>query len=310
MTGYDWSQLKGFNYQPGYAPNMQFMWTHFDREAWKREVPWSLRFGANTLRVWLDWGAYLAIGEAMLDNLEDALGILDENDLRMIPVLFNRWVDPRYPGGGVSDNDLRCSGWGLEKFDAYVGALAKRFASEERILLWDVCNEPMGGDFWNDPAILFREHVWLSNVADKLRRETAIPVTVGAMTYDYVLQAAALCDVISFHPYTVQIGEMEKLCSDHLAIAERFGKPLICTETCKGSFDDQERGALARNCIETLERHGIGWLAWHLCESRFVTGSRGRTDSNSIHPNQGYMPFVLADGATRPGHEWLERRKG
>ena len=33
-----------------------------------------------------------------------------------------------------------------------------------------------------------------------------------------------------------------------------------------------------------------------------------RTDSNSLHPGQGHMPFILQDGTIRPGHEWLEEQ--
>ena len=97
------------------------------------------------------------------------------------------------------------------------------------------------------------------------------------------------------------------MCEEHLAIAAEFGKPLIATETCCGSLDDAERGALARDNIETLERFGIGWQAWQLVSGRFVTGSRERTDSNAVRPKEGYMPFVMPGGTTRPHHEWLER---
>ena len=301
----NWSEMRGFNYQPSYSAQLQYTWTSFDAAVWQREVPWSLRFGANTLRVWLDWSAWLVLGDALLDRVAAALAILDRHGLKTMPVLFNRWVDGNYPAGGISDNDLRASGWGLEKFDAYVDALVARFGADPRIVLWDLCNEPLGA-WWNSADILFREHVWLANVADRMRRQSRIPITIGAMSYDFVLQTAALCDVLSFHPYPHAIGEMEKLCVDHLALARRCGKPLICTETCCGSFDDHERGRLAQDNIATLQRHGIGWVAWQLCEGQFISGNRRRVDSNSIRPNEGYMPFVLADGTTRPGHEWLE----
>lgn len=300
------SEIRGFNYQPSYSPHLQFTWTHFEADCWKREVPYALRFGANMLRVWLDWSAYLAIGDTMVARLEEALSILAGHGLKMMPVLFNRWIDPRFPAGGISDQDLRCSGWGFEKFDPYVDALARNFGDDPRIGIWDVCNEPLGLG-WGSQDLFFREHVWLSNVADRLRRQTTQPVTIGGMNHDYCQQLAGLVDIISFHPYPHEVGEMEKVCVDHLAIAERFGKPLLCTETCCGSLDDHERGRLARDCIETLEKHRIGWLAWHLVEGRFVTGSRERTDSNAVRLGEGYMPFVLADGTTRPGHEWLER---
>ncbi len=308
MPKFDYRTMRGFGYQPSYSPAMAYNWTHFDAAVWRREVPYATRFGSNTLRIWLDWGAWLILGDDLLKRFDRALDIIHRNGMRTIPVLFNRWVDPRYPVGGISDNDLRASDWSLAKFDPYVDALATHFRCDERILLWDVCNEPLWGTRWNAEDILFREHVWLANVADRLRRGSGLPITIGAMVDHFVHQTAALCDVISFHPYPNEPGEMDKMCRDHVAIAKRFGKPLICTESCCGSFDDQERGRLARECIETLERHGIGWVVWSLCAGKFVTLSRKRVDSNAVRPNEGYMPFVLENGRTRPGHEWLEQR--
>lgn len=301
------SCVRGFNYHPAYSANLQQTWTQFDAVAWQRETPWALRFGANTLRLWLDWSAYLALGPALLHKVDTALAILEGHRLKAVLVLFNRWVDRRFPVGGISDNDLRVAGPGFEKFHAYVDAIGGRFGGDPRILAWDLCNTPLSKS-WNALDILPVEADWLADMAARLRRHTATPVTIGAMTYDYVEQTAGLCDVLGFQPYPGRPGEMERLCADHVAMAKRLGKPLLCVETCCGSFDDQERGALARDNIETLERHRIGWLAWMLCAGAFVTGSRERPDSNSLRPDEGYMPFVLADGMTRPGHEWLEER--
>lgn len=297
----DWQAMRGFNYQPSYGATLAGIWMDFDRSVWQREVGWARRFGSNTLRIWLDWSTFLHMGDALMDRFGEALEVLDSHGQKAMPVLFNRWVDWRYPAGGISDNDLMCSGWGFEKFDAYVEAIGRRFGDDSRIVLWDICNEPANSVISAD--LRHREQVWLTTMTGLLKRHTAIPVTIGAMNYDFVQQTAGLGDVLSFHPYT---GPIEKLCLDHLAIARRFGKPLVCTETCCGSFDDQERGRLAQDYIRGLERHQIGWIAWQLCEGRFVSGNRGRVDSNSVRPNEGYMPFVLADGTTRPGHEWLE----
>ncbi|MHB9024238.1 MAG: cellulase family glycosylhydrolase [Armatimonadota bacterium] len=301
----DYSKIRGFNYQPGYAGSLAELWISFDPAYWEREVPWALRFDANMLRVWLDWHAYIAIGDRLLDELDTALAILAKHGLRMMPVLFNRWNDNTYPMGMVTDHDLLQSNFAFDKFIPYVDALGKRFGNDERIAIWDLCNEP--GAPWHNAEMNLRESAWLSRVADRLRRHTVIPLTIGTMSNDNVRLYAPLVDVISFHPYP-GFGEMEKSCKDHLEIAAGYGKPLICTETCKGSLDDQERGTLARENIETLEAYGIGWLAWQLCATRFITGARERTDSNAVRPGEGYMPFVLADGTTRPGHEWLEAR--
>ena len=298
------SQIRGFNYQPSYSAHLQFTWTNFDRECWEREVPYALRFGSNTLRVWLDWSAYLCHETKMLDAVESALDILHRNNLKMMPVLFNRWHDPKYPAGGVSSENLLLGPKGSEAFRPYVEAVVNRFGRDERISIWDLCNEPQAPFC----AVAQQETEWLAQVAAWMRAGTEVPLTIGTMSNENVRNYAPLVDIISFHPYPHAIGEMEDICQSHLALAREFGKPLICTETCCGSFDDAERGALARDNIETLERHGIGWQAWQLMSGRFVSGSRERTDSNAVREGEGYMPFVLPDGSTRPHHEWLEQR--
>ncbi len=299
-----WSAIRGFNYQPSHSSHLQYTWTNFSAACWEREVPWALRFGSNTLRVWLDWSAWLAIGEEMLDHLEEALVILDKHHLRMIPVLFNRWTDARFPAGGIADQDLRSGS--CDKFYPYIDALTGRFGGDSRIVLWDLANEPQAPG--PNPEMAFLELRWLCAMAARLRINSRIPLTIGTMTGENVATYAPLVDVISFHPYTRLKDEMEARCEEHLLLAAQLGKPLLCTETCIGSLDDEERGRLAHDALTTLERYQIGWLAWQLVSGEFVTGSRERTDNNAVRPGEGFMPFVLENGATRPGHEWLVRR--
>jgi hypothetical protein len=303
---FDYATVRGFNYQPSYAGSLQLAWTGFDRQVWAREIAWSRRFGTNALRVWLDWHAWIALGEGLLDRLEQALEVAAANDIRLMPVLFNRWNDSRLPMGMVADRDLVTGDCGFEKFAPYVTGLLDRFGADPRVLLWDLCNEPQAP--YLDGTLNFRELAWLARVAAWVRERSAIPLTIGTMTGDNVRVYAPLVDVLSFHPYTLKPGEMDALCREHLALAAAYGRPLLCTEACKGSFDDHERGRQARDDVEALQRHGIGWLLWQLVEGRFISGSRQRPDDNSLHPQQGYMPFILADGSTRPGHEWLGKR--
>jgi hypothetical protein len=301
----DYSKIRGFNYLPSYAGSLQMVWTHFDRSVWEREVPWSKRFGTNMLRVWLDWHAWCAIEEEMFDALDAALDVLSRNGISMMPVIFNRWNDNSLPMGLVSDQDITVGGYRFQKFKKYVTGLIRRFGEDDRVAIWDLCNDPQAPA--NSAETNFREVVWLSRIADWVRRGTSKPITISTMLDDFVRIYAPMVDVISFHPYTMKRGDMEELCTVHKAIAGEYKKPLICTEACKGSLDDQERGEQARDDVETMNRHGIGWLLWMLVEGRFITGTRERPDNNSLHPDQGYMPFILKDGTTRPGHEWLEK---
>ena len=301
----DTSAVRGFNYQPSYSAHLQYTWTHFDPEVWAREVPYARRFGSNVLRLWLTWSAWLVLEDELLERFDRALGILDANGLRAMPVLFNRWNDALYPAGMVTERDLLQSDYGFAKFRPYVDAMAQCFSSDERIACWDLCNEPQAPNCFG--GVNDREIVWLQTVAERVRRCSDIPITIGTMAGDNVRIYAPVADILSFHPYPREIGQMEGACQTHLALAAEYGKPLLATETCCGALDDQERGALAKDNLETLERHGIGWVAWQLVSGKFTTGSRERTDCNAVRPHEGYMPFVLPDGSTRPGHEWLER---
>lgn len=310
-------QIRGFNYQPGYSSQLQYTWTNFDRASWEREVPYALRFGSNTLRVWLDWSAYLAMGSKFFDRIEEAIEILDANGLLMMPVLFNRWTDIDWPAGGITNDHLAIVAHDFLTFKPYVDGLMDRFANDRRIVMWDLCNEPTAPR----GEVAEVETAWLQQIGLWLRERTELPITIGTATGDNVRQFAPFADVLSFHPYArvtqaqaAQPGErracMKALCEKHLEIAREFGKPLICTETCVGSLNDLERGELARDNLETLDSFGIGWVAWHLVAGEFVSAHPQKVDSNSVRRHEGYMPFVLTDGSTRPGHEWLETNGG
>lgn len=289
---------------PSYASNLAILWSRFDVDIWRREVGWSKRFNTNMLRVWLDWHSWLALGDEFWEYLDKALAVLAEYDIQMMPVLYNRWCDVRYPMGMVTDRDLMTADSSFGKFRQYITELLERFGADERIGIWDLCNEPQA---WGQVTDLeSREVSWLKQTADKIRQSSNIPITIGTMVGENVRLYADLVDVISFHPYPRVIGDMEQLCENHLEIAKEYGRELICTETCCGALNDIERGHLAEDNVRTLKKYGIGWLIWQLCEGKFVTGNRERVDNNSIRDCEGYMPFVLADGSTRPGHEWLE----
>lgn len=304
MMSINYSAIRGFNYLPSYASNLQLLWTHYDDAVWDREVGWSKRFGSNMLRLWLDWHAYIAMEDEFFEVLDSALAELAKHNIQAMLVLFNRWHNSRWPMGGVGDRDLIKGAYEFSQFAPYVQGLLQRFGSDERVAIWDLCNEPQAPHL--ETQINFLEYLWLARVANWVRQDSDIPITIGTEMGDNVRIFAPLVDVISIHPYTRVRGDIEQVCADHVAMAADFGKPLICTETGTGSFDDVERGEHVRLDVETFRRYEIGWLLCHLMEGRFTTASQARADHNALHPGQGLLPFMLKDGRTRPGHEWLE----
>ena len=171
--------------------------------------------------------------------------------------------------------------------------------------MWDLCNEP----FYY--ALLPLEENAIQEIRD-WKSATGRNALLRSAGFSQPAGHYGLCrpgrpgaggafyrslDVISFHPYAEYWDEGFLQFTDaYIDVANRLEKPLLCTETCQGSLNDQVRGEIVRQTLDALESRSIGWLAWHLCEGKVVTGDRSRPDGNCLPGEAGYMPFLLADG--------------
>lgn len=327
----DWSQVKGFNWIPSWAALLYEAWTRFDADQAGRELAAALQYGANTLRVWWDWQAWrLRPGEA-LRAFEAALDVAADLGLAVMPTLINRWVDGLYPAGGVALDHFAPPQADWTIFYDYVDEVVGRWASDERIIAWDICNEPLQwtvpvrpvadddgslrcvlGDSsrWGDPAdpLQARETEFVMALCERARAlDPAQPITVGTMTGDNVRIFEPYVDVISFHPYANTREDMARLCDENLSIARDAAKPLVATETCRGSVNDDRHVDMAMWSIEALEERGIGWLLWTLTAGRMVSTRPDWFHGNTPPGDSAYMPFALPDGSLRPAHDRLAR---
>ncbi|MEW5980308.1 MAG: hypothetical protein AB1898_31330 [Acidobacteriota bacterium] len=110
------SDVRGFNYQPSYAAHGVDIWGRFDAGMIEKEVSQGKKYfpGMNTLRLWLAWDAFLADPRAFANHFEKLLAILHSLELRAIVTIFNAWHSiPDF--GGVSSPQLaQLSQLGLE----------------------------------------------------------------------------------------------------------------------------------------------------------------------------------------------------
>ena len=142
----------------------------------------------------------------------------------------------------------------------------------------------------------------------RVRKNSNIPITIGCADPASVRLFAPLVDVISFQAFVADEKQLNWLCEEHLTLATKLEKPVICSAACLGSLDDRIRGEIAKLTIDTLEKYDIGWLAWHLVAGAIVGGSRWNPSHRGTKPDDGFMPFVLDNGATRPNHEALVKK--
>ncbi|MBP3371187.1 MAG: cellulase family glycosylhydrolase [Clostridia bacterium] len=305
------SEVKGFNFHPSYSTGSLEDWLLYDEDVWRKELAnGKEKFPKmNTIRIWLSWNAYCRLQDKFIDHIRSVIEICKELDLYVIPCLFNRWHDPMVDCDGIFiDHFLPNSSW-LHKFDGlfedYIDALCQAFREEERILVWDICNEPLAynGDFPMREVVQEYELQWLHRMADRVRYNNVTqPLGLGS-TGDQPMEVFGdVCDVYLTHLYFR--GDFEKFEADVARFVEesqKSGKPLISSECCWGSLDDKYRGELIRGTLSTFQKYGVGFVA-HALQYCGCTDLHDPCDGR-VTPDIGNLCFINKDGSLRPYHD-------
>src|SRR5580704_13575712 len=151
--------LLGSNYIPATAINELEMWQAetFDPKRIDLELGWAESIGLNTMRVFLHDLPWQQDAQGFRARIDTFLQISNKHHIKPLFVLFDSCWDPdprlgkqRKPRPGVHN-----SGWvqgpgakALQDFaqysrlEAYVEGVVGAFAKDERVLGWDVWNEP------------------------------------------------------------------------------------------------------------------------------------------------------------------------
>src|SRR5208282_2112649 len=158
----------GANFLPSDAINQleMFQKATYDPAEIDKEFGWAESAGITTMRIFLHdllWKQDAQGFEGRLDNL---LGIAQKHHIKPVLVLFDSCWDPNPvlgpqhpPIPGVHNSGwVQSPGTALgdpaqtPRLKAYVTGIVGRFASDDRILAWDVWNEPDnqgGGNYTN-----------------------------------------------------------------------------------------------------------------------------------------------------------------
>lgn len=298
-TDYGW--LRGFSVVPSWGARIEEAWWRYDRHAMRREVALARQAHANCIRLWIEFGPWMARPDEVTAHFLDAVAAIDEAGMKTMPCLFNRWHDNEWDYGGTYTEHLYRP---LNRMQQYVRALVTPLATDRRILVWDLCNEPQAFDLSND--VNRREFEWLKVIAQTVREAGAAqPITIGTMAGGNINTFAPLCDVLCGHPYDHDRAGLERSVAALKRQAAAHGKPLLVNECIPGGLDDQRRGALAHDYTEVLSAAGFGWMGWALREGVAISTRRDRYDANGID-NQGFHPFFTREGKLRPGLEFMK----
>lgn len=312
----DYSQIRGFNYQPTWGSSGLEIWQNFNLHRMGHELAvGKFHFPKiNAIRLWLCHDAWLRNRPLYQRNFDGALALSAKFGLKVMPVLFNRWHDGVIDYGGIyADHFLPGAAHWLQLNDHlgdFVKTLATEHANDERIFAWDLCNEPFSYGSNPLPQLVEAELAWLKRMYDKVKEAGAVaPVTLGIHQgggREAMAKIEMICDVLSIHPYwTEESPPQNKESFEHsldryAEFAREVNKPLIATETCWGSVDDARRVEIIRYTLTELKKRNIGWLAYGLHHGPIADLHRAEFGPLTL---PGNLSFIEADGTLRPGHE-------
>ncbi|OBG60747.1 1,4-beta-xylanase [Mycobacterium sp. E3339] len=291
-----WYQAQGFlvgsNYITSNAINQleMFQADTYDPRRIDAELGWARFYGHNTARVFLHDQLWAQDQRGFQTRLAQFVDIAARHRIKPLFVFFDSCWDPapkagrqRAPTPGVHN-----SGWvqspGAERLGDpryagvmrdYVTAVLTQFRSDDRVLGWDLWNEP------DNPARQYRnversdKDQLVANLLPQVFRwaravDPSQPLTSGVWRGDWGQPQGrsaisdiqlANADVITFHSYADPAGFENRI--GELA---PLGRPILCTE-----YMARPRGSTVEGILPVAKRHNVGAINWGLVAGKTQT---------------------------------------
>lgn len=284
--------LVGANYLPANSINELEMWqaATFDPARIDLELGWAQKMGMNTMRVFLHDQLWQQDPKGFAKRIDTFLDVAHKHGIKPLFVLFDSCWDPN-PKLGPQHPPIpgvHNSGWvqspGTDalqdpkqypRLEAYVKGVVGAFAKDDRILGWDVWNEPDNGadQYKGEPAdkaalvtaLLPRVFEWARSA------NPTQPLTSGVWQHmewapsdkHSAMEDVQLgqSDVITFHDYGWP-EQMEK----RIAMLEGYGRPIICTE-----YMARGAGSTFDGSLPIGKAHHVGMINWGFVQGKEQT---------------------------------------
>ena len=285
--------LVGCNFIPSTAINELEMWQAetFDSKTIDRELGWAQDLGFNVVRVYLHNLAWETDKEGFKKRIREFLTITEKHKIKVLFVLFDDcWLPDPKPGRqpepipGVHNSGwLRAPGPAIvgdvEKWDVlelYVKDILIQFRNDNRILMWDLYNEPGNSDM-TEISFPFMQEIfrwaWSVRPSQPLTCATWNGGEKFKRYNDFQLQNS---DVITFHNYS----DAKNLQAEILRL-QKHGRPLICSE-----FMARTNNSTFEKNLPVLKKYKVGAINWGLVSGKtntiFPWGSKEGTPEPAV----------------------------
>jgi hypothetical protein len=287
--------IVGANYIPASAINQLEMWQAdtFDPRRIDLELGWAEAIGMNSMRVFLHDLLWQQDPSGFRTRIDTFLDIAARHHIGTLFVLFDSVWDPdpqlgrqHPPVPGIHN-----SGWvqspgaatladpsQYPRLEQYVKGVVGAFASDRRVLGWDVWNEPsysdqVGGSYAAREAPHKSERVraLLPMVFNWARAANPTqPLTSGLWGegWEHAGRASGTpliqlseSDVISFHSY-----DKPAIFEEKVVALSRYQRPLICTE-----YMARSEGSTFENTLPIARKFHVGAISWGLVQGKTQT---------------------------------------
>ena len=302
----------GSNYIPDDAINQLEMWQADTFDA--RQIDWELGLaehtGMTTMRVFLQDQLWTQDSKGFLDRMDQFVAIADKHHIKPLFVLFDSCWDAHPHLGKQKDPTpgVHNSGWvqspGIDRLEnkadypeleAYVKGVVGHFAHDDRVLGWDVWNEPhdqTGTDTIHNTADTQLVEALLPQVFQWARAaDPDQPLTSGLFDGgDWSpaneaqltpIQKTQLdqSDIVSFHSYAWP-EEFE----NRVVQLEAYHRPIFCTE-----YMARSAGSTIDTVLPVGHDHHVAMFNWGFVDGK--TQTRFPWDSWE-HPYVTHEPVV------------------
>lgn len=270
--------LTGADYIPSNAINQLEMWQKetFSPNLIDKEFALAEGIGFNTMRVYLHSVAWKTDAKGFKERINRFLEIAEKHGIKPMFVFFDDcWnktskagIQPE-PKPGVHN-----SGWLQDpgdpaysdqtlfpELEKYVKDILTTFGKDQRILAWDLYNEPgNGGKLGKSMPLLQAVFKW----AREINPEQPLTAGLWRWTDGYEkLNAfqATNSDIITYHQYE----EPEKHFLT-IQLLKAFNRPLICTE-----YMARTKNNRFSNTLPMLKKENVGAINWGFVEGKTNT---------------------------------------
>lgn len=268
--------LRGANFNPSTAINQLEFWQKetFDPETIDKELGWAEEIGFNCMRVYLHHVAWDVDKAGFKDRMKEYLSIADKHGISTIFVFFDDCWNPTYQAGKQPDPKpgVHNSGWVRDPGDllhssedllpileSYVKDVLTTFKDDDRVVLWDLYNEPGNSGYGNKSMPLLQSvFKWAREVDPSQPISSGVwKRSLGELNKFQVEHS----DIITYHNYNDEVEHQSTI--DTL---KTYNRPMICTE-----YMARRNNSYFQNIMPILKEQNIGAINWGLVAGKSNT---------------------------------------